>query len=149
MFAIGVNLSRLYNATTFELIMSFNVIDLSMCFVCKIRLASFSCLCLSLINVLNGISRHHLLSNKVRQNSCPLILDNNHSKFSVICVRFMYTSTFFSFFFNPTPFCLFKDISCFYSVHYFDVYYILRNFKANGQDVIQFLTITILELICF
>ena len=40
--------SRLYNATPFELKMSFNVIDLSMCFVYKIRLASFSSLCLSL-----------------------------------------------------------------------------------------------------
>jgi len=68
------------------------------------------------INVLNGIWRHHLLSNKVRHNSCPLILDNNHSKFSVICVRFMYTSTFFSFFYNPTPFVFFKDIFCF-TVH--------------------------------
>jgi len=50
MFAIGVtvHLSRLFNATTFELKMSFNVIELSVCFVCKIRLASFSYLCLSL-----------------------------------------------------------------------------------------------------
>ena len=42
------------------------------------------------INLLNGIWRHHVLSNKVGQNSCPLSLDNNHSKFSVICVRFIY-----------------------------------------------------------
>ena len=40
---------RLYNATTFELKMSFNVIAFSMCFVYKIRLASFSCLCLSCV----------------------------------------------------------------------------------------------------
>ena len=63
------------------------------------------------INVLNGIWRRHLLSNKVRQTSCPLILDNNHSKFSAICVRFMYK--YFFPFFNPTPFVFFKDISCF------------------------------------
>jgi len=49
------------------------------------------------INVLNGIWRHHLLSNKVGQNSCPLILDNKHSMFSVICVRFMYKYFFFLF----------------------------------------------------
>jgi len=42
------------------------------------------------ITFLNGIWRHHLLSNKVGQNSCPLILDNYHSKFSVICLSFMY-----------------------------------------------------------
>ena len=63
------------------------------------------------INVLNGIWRHHLLSNNVRQKSCPLILDNNHSKFSVICVRFMYK--YFFPFFNRTPFVFFKDISCY------------------------------------
>jgi len=41
------------------------------------------------LNLLNGIWRHHLLSNKVGQKSCSLILENNHCKFSVICVRFM------------------------------------------------------------
>jgi len=30
------------------------------------------------------------LSNKVGQKSCPLIIDNNYFKFSVICVKFMY-----------------------------------------------------------
>jgi len=40
------------------------------------------------MNLLNGIWRHHLLSNKVGQNSRPL--DNIHFKFSVNCVRFMY-----------------------------------------------------------
>ena len=34
--------------------------------------------------------RHHLLFNKVGQNSCSLILEKNHCKFSVICVRCMY-----------------------------------------------------------
>jgi len=84
--------------------MSFIVIDFSMCFVyttCKFFLP------LSVITqeikVLNGIT---LLSNTVRQNSCPLILDNIHSKFSVICVRFMYK--YFFPFFNPTPFVFLK-----------------------------------------
>jgi len=45
---------------------------------------------IQVINLLNGIWRHHLLFNKVGQNSCSLILENNHCKFSVICVRFMY-----------------------------------------------------------
>jgi len=49
------------------------------------------------IYVLYGIWRHHLLSNKVGQNSSPLILDNNHSKFSVICVRFMHKYFLFPF----------------------------------------------------
>ena len=40
------------------------------------------------MNLVNGIWRHHLLANKVGQNSCPL--DNIHLNFSVICVRFMY-----------------------------------------------------------
>jgi len=91
--------------------MSFNVIDLSMCFVyktCKFFLPLS--VITQVINVLNGIWRHHLLSNKVRQNGCPLILDNNHSKFSIICVRFMYK--YFFPFFNPTPFVFLKDISC-------------------------------------
>ena len=42
-------------------------------------------------------------------------LDNNQSMFSVICVRFMYTYLalcYIIFFFNPTPFVFFKDISC-------------------------------------
>jgi len=122
--------------------MSFNVIDLSMCFVYKIRLESLSCLCQSLnwrvalrkqglnektaasvllklfisgntqvINVLNGIWRHHLLSNKVGQNSCPLILENNHSMFSIICVRFMYK--YFLPFLIRRRLSFFKDISCF------------------------------------
>ena len=81
----------LYNATTFELKISFNFIDLSMCFVYKKRLASiFLPVITQVINLLNGIERHHFLFNTVGQNSCPLIFDNNHSKFSVICVRFMY-----------------------------------------------------------
>jgi len=75
------------------------------------------------INLLNGIWRHHLLSNKVGQNSCPLILDNNHFKFSAICVRFMYKYLalyYISFsFFNPTPFVFFKDMSCLYWLHAF------------------------------
>ena len=33
---------------------------------------------------------YNVLSNKVGQNNCSLILKNNHCKFSVICVRFMY-----------------------------------------------------------
>ena len=67
------------------------------------------------ISILNGIWRHHLLFNKVSQNSCPLILDNNHSEFSVICVRFMYKylALCYFFLFNRTPFVCFKDISCF------------------------------------
>jgi len=67
------------------------------------------------INPLNGSWRNHLLSNKVGQNSCPLILDNNHSKFSVTCVRFVYKYLALCYkfsFFNPTPFVFFKDISC-------------------------------------
>ena len=63
------------------------------------------------IHLLNGIWRHHLLSNKVGQNNCSLILENNHCKFSVICVRFMYkylALCYFSPFFNPTPFVFFK-----------------------------------------
>ena len=40
------------------------------------------------MNLLNGIWKHHLLSNKVGQNSRPL--DTIHFKFSAICVRFMY-----------------------------------------------------------
>ena len=51
------------------------------------------------INLLNGIWRHHVLFNKVGQNSCPLILDNNHFKFSDICVRFMYKYLSLCFFF--------------------------------------------------
>jgi len=61
------------------------------------------------INLLNGI---WWLSNRVGQNSCPLILDNNHCKFSVICVSFMYKylalSYIFFLFFNPTPFVFLK-----------------------------------------
>ena len=67
------------------------------------------------INLPKGNWRHHLLSNKVVQNSCPLILDNNQSKFSVICVRFMYKYLALCYifsFFNPTPIVFFKDISC-------------------------------------
>jgi len=69
------------------------------------------------INLLNGIWRHHLLSNKVGQNSCSLILKKNHCTFSVICVRFMYKYLALCHF---PPFlilrCLsfFKDISCSY-----------------------------------
>jgi len=48
------------------------------------------------INLLNGIWRHQLLSNKSGQNSCSLIVENNHCKCSVICVRLMY-KYFFSF----------------------------------------------------
>jgi len=59
-------LSRLYNATTFELKMSFNVSDLSMCFVYNIRLAGRKFLLplsvitkviivIKVINVLKGI----------------------------------------------------------------------------------------------
>jgi len=47
----------------------------------------------------------------VGQNSCPLIFDNNHSKFSVICERFMYkylALCYFFLFFNPTPFVFLK-----------------------------------------
>jgi len=43
-------------------------------------------------------------------------LDNNQSKFSVICVRFMYeylALCYIFFFFNPKPFVFLKDISCF------------------------------------
>ena len=67
------------------------------------------------INLLNGIWRHHLLFNKVGQNSCSLILENNHCKFSVICVRFMYKYLALCYFprFNPTPFVFFKDIFLF------------------------------------
>ena len=67
------------------------------------------------INLLNGIWRHHLHSNKVGQNSCPLILENNHSKFLVICVRFMYKYLALCYifsFYNPTPFVFFKETSC-------------------------------------
>ena len=47
---------RLYNATTFELKISFNFIDLSMCFVYKIRLVSFFLPVITqVINLLNGI----------------------------------------------------------------------------------------------
>jgi len=105
----------IYNATSFELKMSFNVL----CFVYKIRLTIFSfflplSVITQVINLLNRIWRHHLISNKVCQNSCPLILDNNHSKFSVFCVRFMYkySALFYFFLFNRTPFVFFKDISC-------------------------------------
>jgi len=69
------------------------------------------------INLLNGIWRRHLLSNKVNQNSCSLIIENNHCKFSVICVRFIYKYLAFCYFppfFNPTPFVFFKNISCFH-----------------------------------
>ena len=66
---------------------------ISMCFVYKIKTCKFF-LPLSVITQVihfhNGIWKHHLLSNKVGQNSCPLILDNNHSKISVICVWFRY-----------------------------------------------------------
>jgi len=59
--------------------------------VYKIRLASFFLPVITqVINLNNGVERHHLLLNTVGQNSCPLIFENNHSKFSVICVRFMY-----------------------------------------------------------
>ena len=64
--------------------------------------------------LLNGIWRHHLLSNKVGQNS--RLFDNIHFKVSVICVRFLnkyLTLCYIFFFFNPTPFVFFKDISCF------------------------------------
>ena len=63
------------------------------------------------VYLLNWIWRHHLLSNKGSQNSCPLILDNNHSMFSVICVRFMYKYILCYIFllFIPTPFVFFKD----------------------------------------
>jgi len=97
---------------TFDLKLSFNVIGLSMCYVYKIRLASF--VITQVMTLLNGIWRHYLLSNKVGQNSCQL--DNIHFQFSVICVRFMYKylkpCVIFSSFFNLTPFVLFKDISC-------------------------------------
>jgi len=43
-----------------------------------------------------------------------MILDNNHSKFSVICVRFMYKYLALCYIFNPTSFVFFKDISCHY-----------------------------------
>ena len=62
------------------------------------------------MNLLKGIWRHHLLS----KNSCPLILDNNNSKFSAICVRFLYkylALCYFFPFFNRTPFVFFKGIS--------------------------------------
>jgi len=77
---------------TFDLKLSFNVIGLSMTVLCvqdktcKFFLPRF--VITQVINFLNGNWRHHLLSNKVGQNSCPL--DNIHFKFSVICVRFMY-----------------------------------------------------------
>jgi len=87
-----------------------------MCFVYKIRLAIFFLPVITqVINFLNGIERHHLLFNTVGQNSCPLIFDNNHSKFSVICVRCMYKYLALCYFF---PFLIrrrlsfFKDISC-------------------------------------
>ena len=63
------------------------------------------------LHLFNGIWRHHLISNKVGQNRCPLILDNNHCKFSVICVRFMYkylALLFLFLFLNPTPFVFLK-----------------------------------------
>ena len=61
-------------------------------------------------NLLNGIWRHHVHSNKVGQNSCPLILNNNHSKFSVISVRFMYEylALCYFFLFFSTPFVFLK-----------------------------------------
>jgi len=51
------------------------------------------------MNLLNGIWRHHLLSNKVGQNS--RLLENIHFKVSVICVRFMnkYLTLCYIFFF--------------------------------------------------
>jgi len=70
------------------------------------------------IKLLNWIWRHHLLSNKVGQNSCPLILDNNHCKFSVICVRFMYKYLalcfFFFLFLIRRRLSFLKYISCLY-----------------------------------
>jgi len=101
---------------TFDLKLSFNVIGLSMCYflqdkTCKFFLPRF--VITQVMNLLNGIWRHHLLSNNVGQNSCPL--DNIHFKFSVICVRFMYkylTLCYIFFLFNLTPFVFFKDISC-------------------------------------
>jgi len=61
------------------------------------------------MNLFNGIWTHHILSNKVGQNSCPL--DNIHFKFSVICVRFMYkylTLCYIFFLFLSDAVCLLK-----------------------------------------
>jgi len=78
-------------------------------YVYKIRLASlFLPVITQVINLLNGIKRHHLLFNTVGQNRCPLIFDNNHSKFSVICVRFMYKFLALCLFF---PFLIWRRLS--------------------------------------
>jgi len=74
----------------FDLKLSFNVFGLRMYVLhvcvqdktCKIFLPRF--VIIWVMNLLNGIWRHHLLSNKVGQNSRPL--DNIHFKFSAICV---------------------------------------------------------------
>jgi len=95
------------------------------------------------INILNGIWRHHLLSNKVGQNSCSLILENNHCKFSVICVRsmnkYMYLSLCYFFpFFNPTPFVFLKDISCLsYECAYFSAKYSVQSMYKFGQTLFK------------
>jgi len=101
--------------------MSLNVIDFQYVLCVQDKTCKFFLplsVSTQVMNLLNGIWRHHLLSNKVGQYSCPLNLDNNHSKCSVICVRFMYKYLkpcviFFSFL-NPTPFVLFR----FFSLHF-------------------------------
>jgi len=57
------------------------------------------------INVLNGIWRHHLLYTKVRQNNCPLILDNN-KVFRHLCK--IYVHVLFSLFFKSDPVSLYS-----------------------------------------
>jgi len=53
-----------------------------------VNISSIYIVITQVMNLLNGIWRHHLLSNEIGQKNCPL--DNIHFKFSVICVRFMY-----------------------------------------------------------
>jgi len=85
---------------------------------------------IQVINVLNGIWRQHLLSNKVCQNSCPLILDNNHSKFSVVCVRFMYK--YFSLFLIRRRLSFLNTIS----------HFLERHFLNQRQRIFHIITIT-------
>ena len=61
---------------------------------------------------------------QLAKKNFSLILENNHCKLSVICVKFMYkylAFRYFSTFFNPTPFVFFKDISCLIIKTYFIV----------------------------